>query len=190
MSGAITEAPPGAVEAVQRYDQRKMMRVAVVAVVLLLATAGLLRLFVFTNARAISKVLEKDKAVFVQKEAAIKGGTRPPIAIAEMVKAMKAIDTSSCPSEFRVAYTNHCHAWQDVADQLQKKSDAVSDALVALGFRWLLASQGVTVPGKWGTVAALGALPGTAKQNQALTKSWQDVEAVCAKYNVKMLKAD
>ena len=53
---------------------------------------------------------------------------------AEHTNAMRSIDLSECPSEFRVAYMNHIHAWDEAVavQQAKQKLDAQEgDAAVA-----------------------------------------------------------
>ena len=58
--------------------------------------------------------------------------------VAEVVSHMRAIDTSTCPNDFRAAYLAHVHAWDMMADVEQEatalKNESESAAMMVESF--------------------------------------------------------
>jgi TPR repeat protein len=52
--------------------------------------------------------------------------------IQQVVTGLRAIDTSDCPTDFRVAYIDHIQAWEEIADveQKLKRHSAQNDSVV------------------------------------------------------------
>lgn len=63
----------------------------------------------FKGRRAIEGVLKKDK-----------GTSAGTTNIFEVVRRMRAIDTSGCPTDFREAYLIHVHAWESLGEAAEQ----------------------------------------------------------------------
>ena len=103
------------------------------------------------------------------------------------VNAMRQVDLSDCPPEFREAYSHHIHAWQEAAQVQLAKTELDNDEGPAV------------VEGVLATVFDLDASPWSdhvqaenqvsqlqAKARGDIQSTWQEVEDVARKYGVQM----
>jgi hypothetical protein len=100
---------------------------------------------------------------------------------------MRNVDLTGCPEDFRTAYTNHIHAWDDAAkahqavEELNSESDAAT-AAVALGkifgtdaSAWSDRDQAVVVVTRLQKAAS-----------DAIHSTWATVQQVAAKYGAQV----
>ncbi len=125
----------------------------------------------FSNeVRAIEKVLELDDKTTENLP------DNPRQAYQTVVSRMRAIDTSDCPGDFRMAYERHIHAWEGMRDQVLSEPDGVLESLF-VGF----------INGLSGDFTGGLADMGKAEQywNQQIKDTFNEVRAVALKYGAK-----
>jgi hypothetical protein len=106
---------------------------------------------------------------------------------ADHVNAMRQVDLTDCPPEFREAYSHHIHAWQEAVQVQLAKTELDKD------------EDAAAVEGILATVFDLDATPWgdhvqaenqvqqlQAKANGDIESTWQEVEDVGRKYGVQM----
>ncbi|MBO4422054.1 MAG: hypothetical protein J5879_01340, partial [Clostridia bacterium] len=100
----------------------------------------------------------------------------PRQAYQTVVSRMRAIDTSDCPGDFRMAYERHIHAWEGMRDQVLSEPDGVLESLF-VGF----------INGLSGDFTGGLADMGKAEQywNQQIKDTFNEVRAVALKYGAK-----
>lgn len=84
------------------------------------------------DAAAILRVLREDEAVSRETVHAVGAHDSPSnyaLAIARYVSRMRAVDTSDCPPEFRVAYKHHLDAWVELQEEVAKLPDDFLEGL-------------------------------------------------------------
>src|SRR5436305_160522 len=69
-------------------------------------------------ARAIERVLWQDHNIDQQAAMLRRAGRRHVDVVNWIVPQISNIDTSDCPTDFRMAYLRHCQAWQEFAERL------------------------------------------------------------------------
>lgn len=101
--------------------------------------------------------------------------------------AMRRVDLSGCPQDFREAYSKHIHAWEEVAavQQARTKLNDEEDAAAVAGVLATIFGSDAT---PWGdhvqAVQEVNRLEAVARGDVATT--WQEVEDVARKYGVQM----
>jgi hypothetical protein len=101
--------------------------------------------------------------------------------------AMRKVDLSDCPEDFRVAYTNHIHAWDEAAKVNQAKAELTSDedaAAAAGALATLFGSDETPWSDHERAVAEVNRLQQVASDD--IHGTWQVVEDVSAKYNAQV----
>jgi hypothetical protein len=73
-------------------------------------------------AGAIERVLVQDHNYDVQARHLRQIGYKHVDVVNWIVPRISSIDTSNCPTDFRMAYLRHCQAWQDFAERLRHVS--------------------------------------------------------------------
>jgi hypothetical protein len=103
------------------------------------------------------------------------------------VNAMRQVDLSDCPPEFREAYSHHIHAWEEAAQvQLAKaKLDNDEDSAAVAG---ILASVFDADATPWSDhVQAVNRVNQLqAQAHDDIQSTWQGVEDVARKYGVQI----
>ena len=101
--------------------------------------------------------------------------------------AMRKVDLSNCPPEFREAYSKHIHAWEESAavKQARAKLDTEADAAAVGG---MLASIFGSDETPWSdhlqAIQELNRLDGIASGD--IHTTWQSVEDVARKYGAQI----
>ncbi len=101
--------------------------------------------------------------------------------------AMRQVDMSDCPQEFRVAYMNHIHAWDEAAavGQAKTKLDNEEDGAAVGG---ILASLFGADATPWSdhvrAQEEVQRLAGVAAGD--IKSTWQQIEVLAAKYGAQM----
>jgi len=145
----------------------------VVVAVVVLASVGWW--FATRSRRSIERVLAADRATYYRHEKEIKGGRA--VAVREMVREMKSISLWGCPSEFRVAYVEHCNAWAAVGGRWESNKNQGLFGLVVCGFNAYTGNLKGAALG----LLKIGSL-NDREQQQALRASWEKVEAISGSY--------
>jgi UDP-N-acetylenolpyruvoylglucosamine reductase len=123
---------------------------------------------------AIEKALHEDALT----------GTAPTSA---HTAAMRKVDVTDCPQEFRVAYMNHIHAWDERAavNQAKVKLDSEEDPAALAG---MIASLFGSDAEPWGdhVRAEQEARRLEAIASSDLHSTWQEVERIASKYGAQV----
>lgn len=103
------------------------------------------------------------------------------------VNAMRNVDLSDCPEDFRTAYSHHIHAWEEAAvvQQAKTKLDNEEDG-AALG--GLLAAMFGSDDTPWADhqQAEQEVSQLSRKANGDIHSTWHEVEDAARKYGVQM----
>lgn len=103
------------------------------------------------------------------------------------VSAMRKVDISDCPPEFREAYSHHIHAWEEAAEVAQAKAklDNDEDAAAFAGLVAYLADSSET-PWSDHVEAVNQVRQLQLKAHDDIESTWQQVEDIARKYGVQM----
>jgi hypothetical protein len=123
----------------------------------------------------IEAVLAQDTALSVQRDQYIQTGYPPANVATWYTQQLRAIDTRSCPRDFRDAFMRHGDAWEGFAAQLAQQPQGTVDALW-MGF---VNSLGGELDG--GTRRLTDVHNASA---DAVRRSWQEVRHVAADHDV------
>ena len=101
--------------------------------------------------------------------------------------AMRKVDLSDCPPDFRVAYMQHIHAWDEAAKVHQAKAelDSDEDAAAAAGALATLFGSDET---PWSDHVQAEAEVDRLQQQASddIQTSWQNLEDVASKYGAQV----
>lgn len=126
--------------------------------------------------QAIAAVLEADKTLSSQIEGKITSGTPAKEAVMWYVSEIDELDLSACPTDFRLAYTEHVGAWRGMVIQLQSEPDSVIESII-YGF-----AKGLGGDLSGGVNESLQARKLHLSKIQA---TWTEVEVVAARYGAQ-----
>lgn len=103
------------------------------------------------------------------------------------VAAMRQVDISDCPQEFRTAYMNHIHAWDEAAAVAQAKAKLDHDEDAA-AFAGALASLFNSDATPWSDHlrAEQEAERLTAVASKDIASTWQEIENLAGKYGARL----
>ena len=99
-------------------------------------------------------------------------------AIANYCAQAEALNLSSCPADFRVAYRHHIHAWRKVQAAVQELLDGFLEGVFIGFFNSLLRGE---LDG--GVSRLLSNVENAEKQVEA---TWMEVEKIAAKYGAAL----
>ena len=103
------------------------------------------------------------------------------------IAAMRQVDISDCPQEFRVAYMNHIHAWDEASAVAQAKAKLANEEDAA-AFAGALASLFNSDATPWSdhlhTEQEAEHL--TAVAGQDIASTWQEIENLAGKYGARL----
>jgi hypothetical protein len=131
-----------------------------------------------TQAAAIERVLQQDKALAPQAAVYMKKGASPANTVDWLVTQMRNIDMSGCPGEFRAAYLRHCDAWRAMANQLRSEEGSVGEQILLGAFNCLTRGE---IDGGAGRISAAHD-----QCSEAIAATFADVEAVAAQYEANL----
>jgi len=146
--------------------------ILILAIIVSLTTVGCKH-----YAESITKVLQQDK----ETEGIKDDGQR--------IKQMRDIDLSECPEDFRGAYVDNIHAWEDAAPidvalaQLQSKS--VRDDATLAGILATLFNSEKTPYSDWQD-AIEGLKQKRREASDKINDTWKIVENIAVKYGGKL----
>lgn len=126
---------------------------------------------------AMEAVMAKDRELSARQRTRVSEGAKPADAIATYASAVKNLDMSQCPSEFREAYLRHANAWQDMAAQLAKEPDGVVEGVLQ-GF---LNSLGGEFDG-----GAARMQRERDSRYQSIKSTWVEVEAIAVRHGARL----
>lgn len=126
---------------------------------------------------AMESVLAKDTELSKRIKSHISSGSKPADAIATYASALKSLDMSQCPTEFREAYLRHANAWRDFALQVGKEPQGFADGVLQ-GFLNSLSGE---FDGGAGRLQK-------ARDNrmEAVSSTWGEVEAIAVRHGARL----
>jgi len=129
-----------------------------------------------SDAEAIAAVIQADKTLWSQIEGKMASGMSSKEAVMSYVGEIDELDLSACPTDFRVAYTEHVGAWRGMVVQLQSEPDGVIESIV-YGF-----AKGLGGDLSGGVNESLQARKSHLSKIQA---TWTEVEIIAARYGAQ-----
>ena len=127
---------------------------------------------------AIEMVLWQDQMAAQQGQMFQNAGRGGAAAANWMVGRMKAIDTSSCPTEFRTAYLKHCQAWQDMVEQLRTERREMAERLLTFALKAAVMKNA--------DFSLLHGSEGRKRCVEAIRNTWKDVELIAVQAGAKL----
>lgn len=126
---------------------------------------------------AMESVLAQDKELNIRIKSHISSGSKPADAIATYASALKSLDMSQCPTEFREAYLRHANAWRDFALQLGKEPQGGVDAVLQ-GFINGLSGEFDGGAGRLQRARD--------SRMEAVSSTWGEVEAITVRHGARL----
>lgn len=153
-----------------------MQRIAALLILVLpiLATAGCSAVQDALYKSAIEKALHEDALT----------GKEPT---SGHTAAMRQVDLTDCPQDFRVAYMNHIHAWDEkvTVNQAKVKLDNEEDGAAVAGLLAGLFGSNAT-PWSDHVRAEQEVQRLDAVASSDITSTWQQVELIASKYGAQV----
>ena len=116
------------------------------------------------TAKAIRKVLEADKALHRQVFAEAQHGTAGAETVSAYTQGLRQLDMADCPTDFRLAYLDHIHAWESLA---RSRSHVITDVIRSL---------------------LMGTIPSISDEQpirEEIARTWDEVERIALSYGVE-----